>query len=606
MSKASHLLVFFLLLSFFASNAQTRVEVDLPGHEKDRIPVKVYPPKGLKDWVYAAPEIVPGTYWKARYRLFFKGMKAVATDGSKMNISRKGSRFRIRGKGKELGYIEYLAEQTISNQGFRRFTSGCAGTVFGPEAFLLNFNAVNGYFEGFQDEPMEVTINHSEDHYGAGSLAVLSRGKERDVFQASSYDDLVDRPMMYSKPDTSSFKIKDNTFRISVVSEKDLVTSEMAQKRIKFLMHAMDSFCGFQRKEDYHFLFLLVDRDRMKGLFGKIGLGAALEHNNSSVYYWSDRNRGKDLKSMDNVVPHEYLHTITPLSLHSDRIVPFNFPDPNMSRHLWLYEGATDYFNSLMRPLYGLSGSLRNDLSYAIRFNEKGKARSMTKSGKNIIVKWVFDIPSKMRQVDNAYQRGKLIAFGLDVELIRLSEGRVRLLDVMIDMNNELKGKSFRDEDFKELLVKHSYPEIGEFYDRYVQGKEMIPYEDYFDMLGWDFIPKGTKLLSYGIDIYYDSREEYYFIFTDDENDLGLLQGDIIHEVNGIPVNEKTVKEGVLRTYNYPEPGESMKVLVEREGEMLSLTGKPTHEEKLKQSRVRVKREFTLDQAAFRRHFLQE
>ncbi len=606
MSKASHLLVFFLLVSSLASNAQTRVEVDLPGLEKDRIPVKVYPPKGVKEWVYVAPEIVPGTYWKARYRLFLKEMKAVATDGSKMKISRKGSRFHIRGKGKELGHIEYQAEQTISNQGFRRFTSGCAGTVFGPEAFLLNFNAINGYFEGFQDKPIEVTINHSTDYYGAGSLAVLSRGKESDVFRASSYDDLVDRPMMYSRPDTSSFRIKDNTFRISVVSEKDLVTSETAQKRIKFLMHAMDSFCGFQRKEDYHFLFLLVDRDRMKGLFGKIGLGAALEHNNSSVYYWSDRNRGKDLKSMDNVVPHEYLHTITPLSLHSDRIVPFNFPDPDMSRHLWLYEGATDYFNSLMRPLYGLSGSLRNDLSYAIRFNEKGKARSMTKSGKNIIVKWVFDIPSKMRQVDNAYERGKLIAFGLDVELIRLSEGRVRLLDVMLDMKNELQGKSFRDEEFKELLVRHSYPEIAEFYDRYVEGKEMIPYKDYFDMLGWEFMPKGTKILSYGTDIYYHSEEEHYFIFTDDQNDLGLKQGDIIHEVNGIPVNEKTVKEGVLRTYNYPEPGENMRVLVEREGEMMSLSGTPTHEEKLKQSRIRVKREFTPDQVAFRRHFLQK
>ena len=41
---------------------------------------------------------------------------------------------------------------------------------------------------------------------------------------------------------------------------------------------------------------------------------------------------------------HEFFHIVTPLNIHSEQIQPFNFTNPEMSRHLWLYEGMTEYF----------------------------------------------------------------------------------------------------------------------------------------------------------------------------------------------------------------------------------------------------------------------
>jgi len=48
---------------------------------------------------------------------------------------------------------------------------------------------------------------------------------------------------------------------------------------------------------------------------------------------------------------HEFFHIVTPLTIHSDKIVPFDFTHPTMSRHLWLYEGMTEYFagNALVK-----------------------------------------------------------------------------------------------------------------------------------------------------------------------------------------------------------------------------------------------------------------
>ncbi len=591
-------------LTISPSIGQTRVVLDLKVVNKDKINIEVYPPGNGDKWTYVAPEITPGTYWKANYRLFFNKIRAYAEDGSKLKIRRKGSRFYINGKGKNLHRISYQAEQTISNQGFRRFTSGCAGTVFRDEAFLLNFNAINGYFEGADEKEIQVEIKHDPEHYGSGSLKNISRSSEKDVFLASDYSDLVDRPLMYTKPDTTSFSIGENQFNLSIYSELDLVKKNVARDRLKLLMNVMDSFCGFQTTEPYHFLFFLVDRNKLKGLFGKVGLGAALEHKNSSVYYWSDRKRDSSLTSLDLVVTHEYLHTITPLALRSDRIDPFNFPDPLMSRHLWFYEGATDYLSSLARTIYKTSGSMSYDLNSAIQFNQKGKMRSMTRSGENITVKTVFDIPSKLKQVENAYERGKLIAFGLDVEMLRLSQGKRRLLDLMFDIQSGLEGKPFPDEDFRGLLVKYGYPELGGFYDRYIEGKEMVPFEEYFELLGWSFIPEKTKHPYFGIDIYYDSQRKIYFIYTNDKNSIGLQKEDVIKEINGVKINEASIRKGSLDPFNYPKEGQEITVLIERNNQQMELKGKADRIEKLKSSRIRKSRSFTEEQTKFRAWYL--
>ena len=39
----------------------------------------------------------------------------------------------------------------------------------------------------------------------------------------------------------------------------------------------------------------------------------------------------------------------SPLSVHSEEIHSFDFNEPNMSMHLWMYEGVTEYFANLFQ-----------------------------------------------------------------------------------------------------------------------------------------------------------------------------------------------------------------------------------------------------------------
>jgi predicted metalloprotease with PDZ domain len=59
------------------------------------------------------------------------------------------------------------------------------------------------------------------------------------------------------------------------------------------------------------------------------------------------------VKSMMDVVSHEFFHIVTPLSIHSKEIQDFDYNDPKMSEHLWMYEGVTEYFANLSKSIKG-------------------------------------------------------------------------------------------------------------------------------------------------------------------------------------------------------------------------------------------------------------
>ncbi|MBK8777324.1 MAG: hypothetical protein IPO25_07900 [Saprospiraceae bacterium] len=43
---------------------------------------------------------------------------------------------------------------------------------------------------------------------------------------------------------------------------------------------------------------------------------------------------------------HEFFHILSPLNIHSEELLKFNFSNPIMSKHLWLYEGMTEYLSN--------------------------------------------------------------------------------------------------------------------------------------------------------------------------------------------------------------------------------------------------------------------
>lgn len=594
--------IFMLGLDLFAQDT-THVVLKLELIGNERLSVNVYPPSESNSWTYVVPEIIPGTYMKINYERFYDRITAIDSKGQKMKVKKKDNIYSISGDA-PLDYLSFTVKQSLGDGKVWDNILACAGTIFTDDSYLINFELISGYFDGYQSKPFKITVDKVKDFYGATSMQSQLRSNGKDVFEASTYDEVIDQPILYAQADTCSFKIRDQRFKISVHSETGMIKAEMLKPRLSKIMHAIDTFSGLTREEDYHFVFYYVDKDRLKGMFKTFGMGSALEHNQSSFYYFNEAIYDSTFSGLDWIASHEYFHTITPLSLHSEKIHNFNFEQPDMSRHGWMYEGVTDYFAALLSAQHDLSNSFANNMAWAMETAERQKARSFTESSQNIIKKNMFSWLGKIGQLGNFYERGKVVAFMMDMELFERSNGERRLIDVMLEMDHDLKGSYFQDDQLDELLVKYTFPEMQEIYDRYIEGEEIVPYEKYFERLGWKYYPAGSSVPGYGsFNIFYNTEQKNFYVNWQKSNDLNLKRGDIVKSINGKELNESEDfdREMFYEVYR-PENGDNIRMTILRGSDEIELSAiaKP---QKIKYPRMVVNQEFTEEQKAFREEF---
>jgi predicted metalloprotease with PDZ domain len=113
-------------------------------------------------------------------------------------------------------------------------------------------------------------------------------------------------------------------------------------------------------------------------------------------------NKRELVKSMMDVVSHEFFHIVTPLSIHSKEIQDFDYNDPKMSEHLWMYEGVTEYFANLFQINQGLitEEDFYNRLSDQMERSAMNDTMSFTTMSANVLKQPYKD------QYINVYQRG--------------------------------------------------------------------------------------------------------------------------------------------------------------------------------------------------------
>src|SRR5690606_11481539 len=208
------------------------------------------------------------------------------------------------------------------------------------------------------------------------------------------------------------------------------------------------------------------------------GFGA-LEHNTSTTVVFPEMLPQEQLISaMIDVVAHEFFHIVTPLSIHSEEIHYFDFNDPKMSQHLWMYEGVTEYFANLFQIQQGLIDEeefytrMSAKIAGANRMND---TMSFTEMSKNVLKE-----PYKSQYL-NVYEKGTLIGMCIDIIIREQSNGERGILDMMQPLATLYGAKKpFSDEELFAKITEITYPEVGAFLDKHVKGTTPINYAEYF------------------------------------------------------------------------------------------------------------------------------
>lgn len=552
-----------------------RFSVDLTRIAGDKLDVELLTPSiSSNEIIYNMPAIVPGTYEVYDYGRFLSEFKAFDKNGNKLKTEALDkNRWKIT-DAKQLHRITYRVEDTWDTNLEGEFIFEPGGTNFQADSnFVLNTFGLCGYFDGMKSLPFELHVRHSEKMFGATSLRG-THGKQNDTLRAPDYMELADSPVMYAAPDTAHVMVGGCDVLLALYSPNHLCSAPVLADTLRDLLAQQQAYLGGTLPVDRYTFIIYLSPDGYKS--GSLG---ALEHSYSSLYCLPEMMPYYIGPRMRDICAHEFFHIVTPLNIHSEEIGDFNYNGPKMSQHLWLYEGLTEYAAGLMQVKYGHDSPgefllwITNKINGSERFNNTLPFTEMSKG--------VLD--TYKNEYANVYQKGALIGLCLDLNLRKLSDGKYGVQELMHDLSKTYgKNKSFKDDELIPKIVQLTYPEIGTFFSRYVQGTEPLPLAEVLAYAGISYTAKSKeKILDPlgGMEAVYDmDTQAMLLVDIGKKNEFGYKmdyrEGDRIVAINGIKTNTLKDIDKIQQLLDDAREGMKIKVDVIRKEEE---TGKEVH-----------------------------
>ena len=573
--------VAFSATTSIVAQSKIKATLDLVSVKDDKVHVTLSAPaSGAETLIFQMPRIIPGTYVVADYGRYVEKLTATDIEGKELVVEKKDVNTWIINNAERLQTVSYLVNDTYDSEEGNPF-DGKSTTIFSPAGmniladknYMLNLFGFVGYFRGYTELPYELNITHPEDLYASTALIDEDANVGADRFTVTRYAEVVDNPIMYSVPDTVNFVVDGMEVLLSIYSPNNKqLTAEFFRKDIKQMVVAQKTFLGkINDTRKYAILVYIAASANDATGFG------ALEHNSSTTVVFGEFLKSENLV---HVIAHEFFHTLTPLHIHSKEIHDFDFNDPSVSAHLWMYEGITEYFSYLFQVNQGLiteDAFLKTMASNEVVSKKYFKDNlSFTEMSKNIL------IPTYKAQYLNVYKKGALLAMCMDITLRKKSNGEKGILDLMGQLR-EIYGpyKAFDDAALIPKVTELAGKELGDFIQKHIVAGKPVKYTKYLQLVG---VKKSVVrqpeefvfLVNRQPHIKIDTSVKKVFVLNTEQNNffkaLGVQVNDELLEINGAAFDASNYMSVIMLGMGLKEDS-PMVLKVKRENEILELKG---------------------------------
>ncbi|MBI4519744.1 MAG: M61 family metallopeptidase [Gemmatimonadetes bacterium] len=320
--------------------------------------------------------------------------------------------------------------------------------------------------------------------------------------------------------------------------------------------------------------------------------GDGMEHRNSSVLTSSGalRNPGQRA-SLLGTVAHEFFHGWNVERIRPRSLEPFDFEEANMSGELWLAEGVTSYYETLLMRRAGLATLEQTaaELGRTIDTVTRSPGRQFHSA---VEMSRLAPFVDAARWVDRTnwenlyisyYTWGAALGLALDLSLRDLTGGRASLDDYMRLMwqrygrpSSPVEGLvavpyTLRDARDRLADVSGDRAFADAFFDRFVEGREVADYAGLLDRAGL-LLRRGSPGRAWLGDVRFAAGRRGARLggpapFGSPIHRAGLDQDDEIVSLEGVSTPSAREVDGVLRRLR---PGDTVPIVFERRGERVS------------------------------------
>ncbi|EMR02019.1 hypothetical protein ADICEAN_02843 [Cesiribacter andamanensis AMV16] len=545
-----------------------RYSLDLTRVKDDQLQVELQTPAISQSSIrFYMPKIIPGTYSVSDYGKFVTELKAYTKKGKELPVKRLDDNSWEISKANQMTRMSYWVEDIFDTQQEHGIYMMSATNIEEGVNFVIHTPGFFGYFENMKEIPFELSITKPEAFYGSTGLIPVSSTPTQDVYRTGDYDLLMDSPLMYNLPDTTFINVANARVLVSVHSPNKQVTSAFLAQQFDKLLQATAQYLGGKLPvEKYAFILYFAEPGKAQPAQG------ALEHNTSSFYYISEYPQMMLAPSLVDIAAHEFFHIVTPLTLHSEEIANFNFNEPILSRHLWLYEGVTEYASDHVQVRYNHISPAQFLDKLAEKINNNRSQYNDTLPFTELSQKAAAEHES---QYGNVYEKGAVIAAMLDIRLLELSNGQLDLQKLLRRLSQKYGiNKPFKDEALFGELEEMSYPEIGDFLRTYVAGPSPLPLQEYLQKVGIVYEQQPDRQVATFGKVNLGFNQEQMRLEVSGTSDMnafgqamGYQKGDLLISLQGQELTPATA-QAIIQGYSAnTKAGDKVEMLIARKNE---------------------------------------
>lgn len=340
-----------------------------------------------------------------------------------------------------------------------------AGASYIDESQLY-INPINCmmYVVGREDENYEIELAIPDEYKIACQLQVTEK-----TIHAKNFDELADSPFIASASlQHSSIKIQHTTIHFWFQGNHQLDIERLKNDTKLYTQKQIELF-GDLPCSDYHFLYHILDKPFRHGVEHAdstvIAMGKSIEQNEEDFY--------NDLLAISS---HELFHLWNIKRIRPVDMFPYDFTKENYSTLGYVYEGITTYYGDLILLRSGVwswekycksfSSDLKRHVENPGRFNYSVAESSFDT--------WLDGyVPGVIGRKTSIYMEGMLAAFIADIMIIKYSDKKYSLDNVMRDLYAHFykHGKGYTESDYKSLLEKYSGIPFDNYFKEIIWGK---------------------------------------------------------------------------------------------------------------------------------------
>ena len=440
----------------------------------------VYPADGVDEITLMMAVWTPGSYLVREYSGKIESLRALDGNGEELPLEKTAkNRWRVRTSGKpeaRLEYRLYAREMSVRTNWVEKDFA----VVIGAATFVTLIDPAT-------DRPA-VTEHHVKLEMPPGwpdSESGMDPGDAPHSWRAADFDELVDSPILAGELSIYRYEAGGKPHALVNLGEAGVWDGPRSAADVERITRAQVELWGGVPYPRYFFLNAITET------------GGGLEHGASTLLMakrFATRTR-KDYTHWLKLVSHELFHAWNGKRLRPAELGPFDYERENYTTALWVVEGLTSYYESVLLSRAGVidETTFLEQISEDIESLQTTPGRETQGVSASSFDAWVKfyrrDEGSPNRTV-SYYVKGAVAGMLLDAEIRTASAGERSLDDVMRAAYERYSGeRGYTEAEFRALAAEVAGKDLSGWFAQTLDGVGELDYTTFLRWFGLRFAP---------------------------------------------------------------------------------------------------------------------